>query len=63
VTALALRICSQPVAAVRAGKQFFVRQLEMGVDAAHQLSAEVMADNLQDDEARRRIREFLAGRE
>ena len=63
VAALASHICSQPAAAVRAGKQFFVRQLEMGVDAAHQLAAEVMADNLQDEEARRRIREFLARKE
>lgn len=63
VDELAARIRRQPPAAVRAGKQFFVRQLEMGADAAHQLSAEVMADNLQDDEARRRIREFLSRKE
>jgi enoyl-CoA hydratase/carnithine racemase len=60
VAELAGRICAQPPAAVRAGKQFFVRQLEMGIDAAHQLSAEVMTENLQDEEARRRIRDFLA---
>lgn len=60
VAELAAGICRQPSAAVRAGKQFFVRQLEMGIDAAHQLSAEVMADNLQDEEARRRIHDFLA---
>lgn len=62
LAALAARLYSQPHAAVRAGKAFFVRQLEMGIDAAHQLSAEVMADNLADDEARRLIREFLSGR-
>lgn len=60
VARLAQRICAHPPAAVRAGKQFFVRQLEMGVDAAHQLAAEVMADNLADDEARRRIRGFVS---
>lgn len=57
---LARHLCEQPPAALRAGKQFFVRQLEMGIDAAYQLSAEVMADNLQDEEARQRIRDFLA---
>lgn len=60
VTETARGICRHPPAAVRAGKQFFLRQLEMGIDAAHQLSAEVMAENLQDDEAIRRIRAFLA---
>ena len=60
VSALATRLSSQPPAALRAGKQFFLRQLEMGIDAAYQLSAEVMADNLRDDEAVRRIRAFLA---
>lgn len=63
VSVLAERIARHPAAAVRAGKQFFLRQLEMGIDAAHQLSAEVMADNLADDEARGRIRTFLARRE
>lgn len=62
VLALARHIARQPVAAVRAGKQFFLRQLEMGIDAAHQLAAEVMGDNLADEEARGRIRAFLAGR-
>lgn len=60
VAALAARLCGHPAAALRAGKAFFRRQLEMGLDAAYQLSAEVMADNLRDAEAQRRIRAFLA---
>ncbi|MDX5364006.1 MAG: enoyl-CoA hydratase-related protein [Pseudazoarcus pumilus] len=63
VNETALGICRHPPAAVRAGKQFFLRQLEMGIDAAHQLSAEVMAENLRDEEALRRIRAFLARKE
>lgn len=59
VAELAVRLCVHPPAALRAGKQFFLRQLEMGLDAAYQLSAEVMADNLRDPEAQRRIRAFL----
>lgn len=60
VAELARKLCEQPPVALRAGKQFFVRQHEMGVDAAYQLSAEVMADNLQDEEVRQRIHDFLA---
>lgn len=60
VNELADDIARHPPVAVRAGKQFFLRQLEMGMDAAHQLSVEVMAENLQDEQVRQRIREFLA---
>lgn len=60
VAALAARLSGHPPAALRAGKEFFRRQFEMGIDAAYQLSAEVMTDNLRDAEAQRRIRAFLA---
>lgn len=59
VASLAASICAKPAAAVRLGKQFFHRQMDMGVDAAHQLAAEVMAVNFLDDEARQAIRAFL----
>ena len=60
VSELATRIAARPATAVRLGKQFFHRQLEMGVDAAHQLAAETMAANLQDEETRALVRGFVA---
>jgi enoyl-CoA hydratase/carnithine racemase len=43
---LARKILSKPEAAVRAGKQLFYTQLEVGIEQAYQLASQAMACNI-----------------
>jgi enoyl-CoA hydratase/carnithine racemase len=59
VAALAASICAKPRDAVRAGKQLFYRQLEMGVEAAYQLAGQTMACNMMADCAQDGVQAFI----
>ena len=59
VAALAATICRKPRDAVRAGKQLFYRQLEMGIEAAYQLAGQTMACNMMADCAQDGVQAFL----
>jgi enoyl-CoA hydratase/carnithine racemase len=59
VTALASSICAKPVEAVRAGKELFYRQLEMGVEAAYQLAGQTMACNMMQESALEGVQAFI----
>jgi enoyl-CoA hydratase/carnithine racemase len=60
------RLCAAIVAkspvAIRAGKQLFYRQLELGVAAAYDLASEVMACNMMAEDAREGIDAFIERR-
>lgn len=62
VDRLAASICAKSPVAVRAGKQMFYKQLEMGLDAAYQLAAETMACNMMAEDAAEGIDAFIAKR-
>jgi enoyl-CoA hydratase/carnithine racemase len=59
VAALASSICAKPVEAVRAGKELFYRQLEMGVEAAYQLAGQTMACNMMQESALEGVQAFI----
>ena len=59
VASLAASICAKPAEAVRAGKDLFYRQLEMGVDAAYQLAGQTMACNMMDASALEGVQAFI----
>ncbi len=48
--------------AIKAGKQMFYRQLEMGLDEAYELASEVMACNMMAEDAQEGIDAFVAKR-
>jgi enoyl-CoA hydratase/carnithine racemase len=48
--------------AIRAGKQAFYRQIELGIDGAYALASEVMADNMMACDAAEGIDAFIAKR-
>jgi enoyl-CoA hydratase/carnithine racemase len=56
---LARQILAKSPAAVRAGKQLFYKQLEMGIDAAYQLAGQTMACNMVHQDAQTGVKEFL----
>jgi enoyl-CoA hydratase/carnithine racemase len=56
---LARQILAKSPAAVRAGKQLFYKQLEMGIDAAYQLAGQTMACNMMDQDAQAGVKTFL----
>lgn len=62
VARLAQSILSKSPAALAMGKQVFYQQLEMGLDAAYQLAAEVMACNMMAEDAQEGIDAFMAKR-
>jgi len=62
VAKLAASICAKSPVAVAMGKQMFYAQLEMGLDAAYQQAAEVMACNMMCDDAAEGIDAFMAKR-
>jgi enoyl-CoA hydratase/carnithine racemase len=62
VQKLADSILAKTPVAVRMGKQLFYRQLEMGLDAAYQVAAEVMACNMVSEDAQEGIDAFIAKR-
>jgi enoyl-CoA hydratase/carnithine racemase len=59
VVALASSICAKPVEAVRAGKDLFYRQLEIGVEAAYQLAGQTMACNMMEASALEGVQAFI----
>lgn len=60
VAALCSSIIAKSAAAVSIGKQAFYRQLEMGVEAAYQLTAETMTCNMMTHDAGHGIDSFMA---
>ena len=59
VASLAASICAKPAETVRAGKELFYRQLEMGVEAAYQLAGQTMACNMMDKSALEGVQAFI----
>ncbi len=57
---LTASIAAKSPAAVAMGKQLFYKQVEMGLDAAYQLAAEVMACNMMAEDAQCGIDAFIA---
>jgi enoyl-CoA hydratase/carnithine racemase len=55
-------ILAKTPVAIRAGKQMFYRQLEMGLDDAYELASEVMACNMMAEDAQEGIDAFVAKR-
>jgi len=55
-------ILAKTPVAIKAGKQMFYRQLEMGLDQAYELASEVMACNMMAEDAQEGIDAFIAKR-
>ena len=55
-------ILAKTPVAIKAGKQMFYRQLEMGLDEAYELASEVMACNMMAEDAQEGIDAFVAKR-
>jgi enoyl-CoA hydratase/carnithine racemase len=55
-------ILAKTPVAIRAGKQMFYRQLEMGLDEAYELASEVMACNMMAEDAQEGIDAFVSKR-
>ena len=55
-------ILAKTPVAIKAGKQMFYRQLEMGLDAAYELASETMACNMMAEDAQEGIDAFVAKR-
>ena len=55
-------ILAKTPVAIRAGKQMFYRQLEMGLDEAYELASETMACNMMGEDAQEGIDAFVAKR-
>lgn len=62
VAKLTTSICAKSPVAISMGKQMFYSQLEMGLDAAYQQAAEVMACNMMSEDAAEGIYAFMAKR-
>lgn len=62
VAKLTASICAKSPVAISMGKQMFYSQLEMGLDAAYQQAAEVMACNMMCEDAAEGIDAFMAKR-
>jgi len=62
VAELAATICAKPAVAVRAGKEMFYKQLELGLADAYAYASEVMACNMMTEEACEGIDAFLQKR-
>jgi enoyl-CoA hydratase/carnithine racemase len=63
VDQLVSAILAKPREAVAAGKDFFYRQRELGIDAAYQLAGQVMACNMMLDVAQEGVQAFIDKRE
>lgn len=63
VRTLAALICAKSAVAVATGKQMFYKQLEMGLDAAYQYAAEVMACNMMTEDVAEGIDAFMEKRQ
>jgi len=55
-------ILAKTPVAIKAGKQMFYRQLELGLDGAYELASEVMACNMMAEDAQEGIDAFVAKR-
>ena len=55
-------ILAKTPVAIKAGKQMFYRQLELGLDGAYELASEVMACNMMGEDAQEGIDAFVAKR-
>jgi enoyl-CoA hydratase/carnithine racemase len=55
-------ILAKTPVAIKAGKQMFYRQLEMGLDEAYALASETMACNMMAEDAQEGIDAFIAKR-
>jgi enoyl-CoA hydratase/carnithine racemase len=62
IARLAAAICSKSPVAVRAGKEMFYRQSELGVEDAYLLASDVMAWNIMTEDAAEGIDAFIARR-
>lgn len=62
VDELANKICAKSSAAIFQGKQLFYKQLEQGMSSAYDVAAEVMADNMMNDDAIEGIDAFMQKR-
>lgn len=62
VDRLAQSIVAKSSIAISMGKQMFYKQLEMGLDAAYQYAAEVMACNMMNEDAAEGIDAFIGKR-
>ena len=62
ITKLADSILAKTPVAIKAGKQTFYRQLEMGLDEAYELASETMACNMMAEDAQEGIDAFVAKR-
>ena len=62
VDKLAQAIIAKSSVAIGMGKQMFYKQLEMGLDAAYQYAAEVMACNMMSEDAAEGIDSFIGKR-
>lgn len=62
VNGLADKICAKSSAAIFQGKQLFYKQLEQGMSSAYEVSAEVMATNMMNDDAAEGIDAFMQKR-
>jgi enoyl-CoA hydratase/carnithine racemase len=56
-------ILAKTPVAIKAGKQAFYRQLELGLDAAYELAGETMACNMMAEDAQEGIDAFIAKRQ
>jgi enoyl-CoA hydratase/carnithine racemase len=62
ISRLTAAIVGKPARAIALGKEFFYRQIEMGIGAAYQLAAQTMACNLTQEDAREGVQAFLEKR-
>ncbi|HKA89980.1 MAG TPA: enoyl-CoA hydratase [Haliangiales bacterium] len=62
IDGLAASIVAKTPVAIRVGKQAFYRQLELGLDEAHALASEVMAENMMACDAAEGIDAFIEKR-
>ncbi len=59
---LAAAILAKTPVAIRLGKAMFYRQVELGLEGAYDLAAQVMADNMMSCDAQEGIDAFIAKR-
>jgi enoyl-CoA hydratase/carnithine racemase len=62
VAELAAKIVAKPPLSVAFGKQMFYRQAELGLEHAYRFAAEVMACNMDTEDAREGVRAFVEKR-
>jgi len=63
VQQLAESICTKSPLAIAAGKAMFYRQLEMGIEQAYDYASDIMACNMNSEDAREGVDAFIAKRQ